>query len=179
MIRQLLVVTTLFFAMLTSAQSLRAQNPTGADEQEVKAYRLTMEKITKLNAATKSLRKLAATDPTVCHAMAPEANDDPTTLTRWAKRIEATHPKVVPLLKSEGLTVREALVIAMAEFQTAMALYAKSVGTKELPDDVSPENVAFMEKNKKEIDTMSAELKRVPDPCGVRKIQVSDSDDEQ
>jgi hypothetical protein len=162
---RLFVGVALFLSMMAAGPLARAQDSAAADIREVKAYRLTMPKVASTFAATKNLRKLAATDPQACAATDPAEGEEGKTLTERAKEIEASYPKVIPLLKAEGLTVREVLVLTMAQIQAGMAVYAKSMGMKELPAEVSPENVAFMEQHKKELDAMQAELKKIPDPC--------------
>ena len=176
---RLLVGVPLFLVMMVASPLARADDSAGADAREIKAYRLTMDKVNQLTAATKSLRKLAATDRSVCAVMAPDEGDQGKSLTDRAKKIEGAHPKGVPLLKAEGLTAREILVLTLVQMQAGMAVYAKSMGMKELPMEVSPENVAFMEQHKKELDAMQAELKKVPDPCGQRQFQMPDAGDEQ
>ena len=155
-----------------------AQDGAQADVREVKAYRLTLPKVASYYAATKSLRKVAAADPKACTAVEPAEGEDEKTFSGRAKEIEASYPKVIPLLKAEGLTVREFLVLTLVQMQAGMAVYAKSQGMKELPPEVNPENVAFMEQHKKELDVMQAELKKTPDPCEESE-QDNDSGDEQ
>jgi len=156
----------------------RAQNSTAADVREVKAYRLTMPKVASFYAATKNLRKLAASNPEACTAVEPAEEEEGRTFTDRAKEIEASYPKVIPVLKAEGLTVRDFLVLTLVQLQAGMAVYAKSQGMKELPPEVNPENVAFMEQHKKELDAMQAELEKIPDPCKDGD-QDDDSGDEQ
>jgi len=175
---RLVVGVLLFLSMMAAGPLARAQDSTEADVREVKAYRLTMPKTASFYAATKNLRKLAATDPKACAAAEPVEGEEGKTLTERAKKIEASYPKVVSLLKAEGLTVREVLVLTLAQMQAGMAVYAKSMGMKELPAEVSPENVAFMEQHKKELDAMQAELEKIPDPCKDGD-QDDDSGDEQ
>ena len=168
----------MFLSMMAAGPLARAQDSAGAEVREVKAYRLTMPKIASFYAATKNLRKLAATDPKACAAAEPVEGEEGKTLTERAKKIEASYPKVVSLLKAEGLTVREVLVLTLAQMQAGMAVYAKSMGMKELPADVNPENVAFMEQHKKELDAITADLKKVPDPCD-KGDQDDDAEDAQ
>jgi len=163
--RHWIVSVPFLLSTVLLAPDVRAQDSASAELREAKAYRLTMEKINQFAAATKSLRKLAATDPKACSAVDREDENEGGSLNEQAKRIEAAYPKVVPLLKAEGLTVREFILLAVVQMQAGMAAYAKSMGMKELPSDVNPENVAFMEQHKKELDAVTADLKKVPDPC--------------
>jgi len=178
MVSRLLVCVPFFVLIMAASPLARAQDSAGAEVREVKAYRLTMPKTASFYAATKNLRKLAATDPKACAAVGPAEGEEGKSLTERAKKIEVSYPKVVSLLKAEGLTVREVLVLTLAQMQAGMAVYAKSMGMKELPMEVSPENVAFMEQHKKELDAMQAELEKIPDPCKDRD-QDDDSGDEQ
>ena len=155
----------LFLLMVAASPLARPQASADADTREVKAYRLTMPKVNAYYAATKNLRKLAATDPKACSAVERDDENEGGSLNDQAKRIEAAYPKVIPLLKADGLTVREFLLLTGVQLQAGMAVYAKSAGMKQLPADVNPENVAFMEQHKKELDAMNVELKKIPDPC--------------
>ncbi len=175
---RLLVGVGLFVSVVASGSLASAQDKTSADVREVQAYRLTMPKVASFYAATKSLRKLAASDPKACTAVDLAEDEEGNTLVERAKKIEASYPKAVSLLRAEGLTVREVLVLTMAEMQAGMAVYAKSQGMKELPAGVNRENVAFMEQHKKELDAMQAELEKIPDPCKDSE-QGDDSGDEQ
>ncbi len=176
---RLLVSVTLFVLMIAACSLARAEDTPADDAKEVKAYLLTMDKVNKLTAATKSLRKIAATDRSVCAVMAPDEADQGKSLTDRAKKMEAAHPKVVPMLKAEGLTAREILVLTFAQMQAGMAVYVKSMGMKEVPMDVNPANVTFMEQNKKELDAIQADLKKVPDPCGQRQFQFPGAREEE
>ena len=175
---RLLVTMQVFMLMMTASPLGRAQDTTGADAREVKAYRLTMPKMTAFYAATKSLRKVAATEPKACAVVEPSEGDESKTLSERAKKMEASYPKIVPLLKAEGLTAREILVLTLIQMQAGMAVYAKSMGMKDMPMEVNPENVTFMEQHKKELDAMTADLKKVPDPCK-HADQDDDSEDAQ
>jgi len=156
----------LFLPLIITAGSLaQAQGSAAADVSEVKAYRLTMPKVNNFYAAVVGLRKLAAANPELCAAVDLEETDEAMSLAGRAKQIEEAYPEVVPVLAAEGLTVREFLVSAMAQMQAGMAVYAKSMGAKELPAEVNPENVAFMEQNKAQLDAMQADLAAIPDPC--------------
>lgn len=168
MIQRVLIVATLASAALASAPPLRAQNPADADVEELKAYRLTMDKVVRMHAVGVKLRKLAATDPTVCQALDLNLSEGDT-LTQMAKKRETAHPKVAPIMRAEGLTVRESLLISFSMMGASLAVYAKSTGEKDLPPDDTPENTAFVEQHKKELDAMTAELKKIPDPCKKEK----------
>jgi hypothetical protein len=178
MISRLLVGVLLLVWMVAANAPARAQGSAAAEQREARAYRLTMPKMNAYYAATKSLRKLAATDPKACSAASREDENEGGSLNEQVKRIEAAYPKVIPLLKADGLTVREFLLLTAVQLQAGMAVYAKSAGMKDLPAGVNPENVAFMEQHKQELDAMTAELKKIPDPCS-KGDQPDDATDEQ
>lgn len=165
MISRLRVGVPLFLLMVAATPLAHAQNSAAAEQREARAYRLTMPKVNAFYAATKNLRKLAATDPKACSAVGREDEIEGGSLNDKAKRIEAAYPKVMPLLKADGLTVREFLLLTAVQLQAGLAAHAKSMGMKEMPADVNPENVVFMEQHKKELDAIAADLKKVPDPC--------------
>jgi hypothetical protein len=175
---RLRVGVSLFLLMVAASPLARPQTSADADTREAKAYRLTMPKVNAFYAVTKSLRKLAATDPKACSAIDREDENEGGSLNTQAKRIETAYPKVIPLLKGEGLTVREFLLLTAVQLQAGFAAHAKTMGMKELPADVNPENVAFMEQHKKELDAMAADLKKIPDPC-TKGDQANDAADEQ
>jgi hypothetical protein len=177
--RHLAVSVSFLLSMALVAPTVRAQDSASADEREVKAYRLTMEKINQMTAATKSLRKLAATDPKACAAVERDEENQGGSLNKQAKRIETAYPKVIPVLKAHGLTVREYLLITGAQLQAGAVLFLKeATKMKELPPSVNRENVAFMEEHKKELDAITRELGKVPDPCD-QGDPVADSEDAQ
>ena len=71
-----LATVVLFLWALTVAPVASAQGASDADLREIKQYRLTMPKMTAFYAATKSLRKLAATEPKACAAVEPSEGDE-------------------------------------------------------------------------------------------------------
>jgi len=158
-------VVLLLLIVTAAGPLIRAQDGAAADVSEVRAYRLTMPKVTSFFATIVNLRKLAAANPELCAAVDPAELDEAMSLAEKGKQIEASYPEVVPVLAAEGLTAHEFLVMAMAQLQAGMAVYAKSMGVKELPADVNPENVAFMEQNKERLDAMQMDLDKIPDPC--------------
>ncbi|MFB3922597.1 MAG: hypothetical protein ACE145_12805 [Terriglobia bacterium] len=173
--RHLFASVSLVFSLVVFAPQVQAQGSASAEQREARAYRLTMEKINQYAAATKSLRKLASSDAKACSAISRDDENEGGSLNEQAKRIEAAYPKVIPVLKAQGLTVREFLLLTAVQLQAGLAAHGRSMGVKELAPDVNPENVAFMEQHKKELDAITADLKKVPDPCA----QDGDEEDSQ
>lgn len=80
-------------------------------------------------------------------------------LSDMARRIERS-PVVSRAVRSAGLTPREFAVAHAAFFQASMAHgFQKAGALKQLPKEVSPENVRFVAQHEAEINAISARLK--------------------
>jgi len=94
--------------------------------------------------------------------------------------MEAAHPQVGPILKAAGLSAREYLLISLAWMSGGMAVAFKKQGLlKELPPEVSAENVAFLEKNEKELDAWQAEWAKIQDPCERQRKRAEEESSEE
>ena len=72
-----------------------------------------------------------------------------------ARRIDA-HPPFAEAVKSAGLTTREFATLQMALFQAMFAHGFLKAGTiKEVPKDVNPQNVKFLQDHEAEIQKMA------------------------
>ncbi len=130
-----------------AAQSRKAQdNP---DQKEFYNYVLTMDKVQKLGTATKDLMQLQARYPEM------QSGSSDYNLDQITQQIQK-HPDAVAILKKNGLTPREWVVGTRTLVQASMAVGLKKSGTyKEYPPemlkDVSPANLAFVEKHFDEV----------------------------
>lgn len=83
---------------------------------------------------------------------------DPRTLADMARRIEKA-PALASAIKNAGLTSREYSLIALSFFQAMFMHMMQKGGTlKELPKEVSPENVQFVQQNEAELMRIFEEL---------------------
>ena len=77
-------------------------------------------------------------------------------LTTMAQRM-AADPGIAGALKRAGLAPREAATMQLAFFQGAFAVGLLEAGTiKEIPKDVNPDNVKFLQANRAEIKALTA-----------------------
>jgi hypothetical protein len=138
-------------AMLSVAaaatQSRKAQD--SPDQKESYNYVLTMDKVQKLANATKDLTELFARHPEM-QTFSSYYNLDQ--ITQQFQK----YPEAVAILKKNSLTPREYVVAKGTLMQASMAVRLKKDGTyKEYPPeilkDVSPANLAFVEKHFDEV----------------------------
>jgi len=130
-----------------AAQSRKAQD--SPDQKESYNYVLTMDKVQKLGNATKDLMQLQARYPEM------QSGSSDYNLDQITQQIQK-HPDAVAILKKNGLTPREWVVGTRTLIQASMVVGFKKDGTyKEYPPemlkDVSPANLAFVEKHFDEI----------------------------
>ena len=86
---------------------------------------------------------------------APEDSKDQS-LTAMAQRM-AADPRIAGALKRAGLAPREAATMQLAFIQVAFTVGLLESGTiKEMPKDVNPENVTFLQANRAEIKALTA-----------------------
>ena len=91
---------------------------------------------------------------------AEEAADDPEdtdqSLSGMARRM-AAEPHIAGALKRAGLSPREAATMQLAFLQVALAVGMKESGAiKEIPKDVNPDNVRFLQANRAAIEALTA-----------------------
>jgi hypothetical protein len=131
------------------------------DVKELRAYRLTMPKVKQMAAATLAYAQ-AQRDPRAQARRQREKNpaDDvePKTLGDMARRIER-EPDLADAIRAAGLTTREYSLLTLSYFNAVFALNMKKDGTiKELPPDILPENIAFIQANEAELNAIFAQL---------------------
>jgi hypothetical protein len=91
---------------------------------------------------------------------AEEADDGPEdskeSLTTMAQRMGAD-PRIAGALKRAGLAPREAATMQLAFFQVAFAVGLLESGTiKEIPKEMNPDNIRFLQANRAEIKALTA-----------------------
>jgi hypothetical protein len=143
--------------------SLQAQTQDRAeidrDVQELRAYKLTMPKVKQMAAATLAYAQALSRDPRLAADAARRADDvEPKTLNDMARRIER-EPELAKAIRGAGLTTREYSMVTLSFFNAMFAHGMKKAGTiKELPADILPENIAFIQSNEAELNQIFAQL---------------------
>jgi hypothetical protein len=85
-------------------------------------------------------------------------DQEPKTLGDMARRIDR-EPDLANAIRSAGLTTREYSLLTLSFFNAMFAHGMKKAGTiKELPTDILPENVAFIQANEAELNQIFAQL---------------------
>jgi hypothetical protein len=124
---------------LTALEAKRAASLTDADQKRLEELRA----------------KLEAED-----AEAARSGDDqePKTLGDMSRRIER-EPDLANAIRSVGLTTREYSMLTLSFFNAMFAHGMKKAGTiKELPSDILPENITFIQSNEAELNGIFAQL---------------------
>jgi hypothetical protein len=150
------IAATFILAPIASAQSA------AADEKALAEYRLSMPTIHKLLAATRNMAKLYQ-DPAVKAAAdkldkSKRSSEGYRGLAEMTRDIES-FPPMANAIRSAGLTPREFMLANMAFMQAGMVVGFKKQGLlKEIPKGTPVENVAFLEKNDAELQTIMKEF---------------------
>jgi multidrug efflux pump subunit AcrB len=85
-------------------------------------------------------------------------DEEPKTLSDMARRIER-EPDLANAIRSAGLTTREYSLVTLSFFNAMFAHGMKKAGTiKEIPADILPENIAFIQSNEAELNSLFAQL---------------------
>jgi hypothetical protein len=90
-------------------------------------------------------------------------DQEPKTLGDMARRIER-EPDLANAIRSAGLTTREYSMLTLSFFNAMFAHNMKKAGTiKELPADILPANIAFIQSNEAELNQLLAQLQAYED----------------
>jgi hypothetical protein len=158
----LVLITSLAAAPAAFAQAPAGQAPAAqaapaqsahqlpeADRQAIIQYNLNDDNFNRLVAATKEARAQnikpsdSAVDPSKVHSL-----DD------LANQVTASDPRIAPLIKKNGFTPREFLLVNLAISNAAMAIQARSNPEQAKYIDqskVNAANVAFVESHHQQI----------------------------
>jgi hypothetical protein len=117
--------------------SVKAQNLSDRDSNEIANYVLTDAALAKYSQAVRKLQPLMEQLPQDC-----ETDEHPKSLTATAARMDAV-PEVKSALKASGMTSREYLVFSWSVFQNGMAAWALDQPGGQLPPGVKKANVDF------------------------------------
>jgi hypothetical protein len=117
----------------------------GAQDNGMKNYKLSMEKIKAYDSATAKMQALFASDPALQSSMM-EAMKKGGTMAALEN-----NPKTMAVIKASGISAQEFLIIPSCVQITASVYNSQSQGSV-MGAMVSQENIAFYVKNKAEID---------------------------
>ena len=133
--------------MVVAAQAGKAAGG-DPDAAEVYNYHLTMDKIQKAAAATDAINKYLAANPAVKSQMDGEDNSGKT-IDQQAKILDTKYPQAAAIIKSNGLTTREDILVTRVFITGVMFVGMKKQGAiKDYPpNSLSPQNAAFLEQN--------------------------------
>lgn len=159
MIRSIVIPVLLVLCVVSAlgqnapAQTRRARADS-PDLQEIRNYRLSMDKVDRYAAASENLMALSKKDPAIKSAMGRDAGVK--TIDDSAKLMESKYPAAASAIQKAGLSVREYLVMTMTLVTTTMVAGMKKQGQpmSHMPASVSPENLAFVEQNYPKIESL-------------------------
>jgi hypothetical protein len=117
----------------------------GAQDNGMKNYKLSMEKIKAYDSATGKMQALFASDPALQSSMMEAMKKG-----GMMAALE-TNPKTMAVIKASGLTAQEFLIIPSCVQITASVYNSQAQGSA-MGAMVSQENIAFYARNKVEID---------------------------
>jgi hypothetical protein len=148
-------------ATLAYAQAqLRDPRIQARRQREKELTALEAKSVARLAAAERKRReelraKLEAED---AEAARRGDNVEPKTLSDMARRIER-EPDLANAIRTAGLTTREYSLLTLTFFNAMFAQDMKNAGTiKELPPDILPENIAFIQANEAELNQIFVQL---------------------
>jgi len=138
--------------------------PSDADTKEYRDFRLTMDNVNKYVAASKAIVKLTHDNPTLEKQL--ESQSEATTIEAAVKTTEK-YPEVTAAIKNVGLSTRDFVVMGGTLTGAEMAVGMKKQGQiKAYPPAVSPENIAFVERN---WDKLNAMMRAVAEASGTAR----------
>lgn len=130
--------------------------PLSADDQALRAYRLTLDNVEKMNDALVAVA--TQNDP----ALRAELEKNSSLMTKGSlsdveRRMTTDMPRFTAALRQHGLTPRDYALTTLVLFQSAfIAATQKSGALKQLPDNANPANVDFVTKNEAALKAITA-----------------------
>lgn len=125
--------------------------------QEMRNYRLSVDKLDRFAAASNSLMSLTKAHPEMRAAMGDQSGVK--TLDESVARLQSKFPEAAGAIQKSGLTVRDYLLTSVSLMTATMALGMKKQGQlKQAPLGVSPENLAFVEQNYEKVEKVMRTL---------------------
>ena len=125
-----------------------AQDIPENDKKELQGYKLTLEKLDKLEAVTKKLVAAAKADPQLKKEMQAIDGEKGGSISEINATFDKLAPHVVALLKAEGVDAHDYLLGLMSTMFASMSASAKAAGgAEQIPDFVPAANIELAEKN--------------------------------
>ncbi len=129
------------------------------DMKEVRSFRLTVDNLSKYDAASRAIAKAIKDNPGIKDQMEDQTPDHPS-IDSSVKELDK-YPPIVAAIASAGLSKRDYIVMTGTLMVTVLAVDMKRQGQlKAYPATISPENAAFVEKN---FDKVAAISQRAAD----------------
>ena len=123
------------------------------DKKELQGYKLTLEKLDKLEAVTKKLVAAAKADPQIKKEMQVIDTEKGGSMEAINATFDKLAPHVVTLLKGEGIDAHDYLLGLMSTMFAGMSAAAKSAGGgAQVPDFVPAANIELAEKNQERFE---------------------------
>ena len=135
-----------------------------ADKKELQGYKLTLEKLDKLEAVTKKLVAAAKTDPQIKKEMQAIDAEKGGSMDAINATFDKLAPHVVALLKGEGIDAHDYLLGLMSTMFAGMSAAAKaSGGASQIPDFVPAANIELAEKNQPRFEQATKTMSELDD----------------
>jgi hypothetical protein len=125
---------------------------------EIRQYRLTMDKLDKAATASQQMNAMMASNPDF--KKRADAEDNDATIDQKARRFDTTFPEAAAIVRRNGLSTREYIVVSLAFMNDFIMVGMKMQGTIKTypPNSVTPENAAFVEQNFEKLKTMADKM---------------------
>lgn len=129
------------------------------DAAALASYRLDLEGVRKVAAATRDFRRIEKMSPGLKEKLETPEGEGPQSLDDSVKRIESV-PQAVRVLKRNRISARDFLLTTMTLFgATMMANVEKETGQPaSLPESLSRENVNFVKMNEEEVAKLAPQI---------------------
>ena len=148
-IKSILAISLVYLSVLTLTVSAQSRDM----DPDVKSYKLSMEKIKAYDVVAHKLMAVDASDPSFKGTLSQIGTQK--TLNGMVGAVEA-NPKLLAIIKSGNLSAREFCVIPMGVMAAGGAYMIQTQYKKDASNLATPENIAFYEKNKADIDRIAS-----------------------
>lgn len=134
---------------------------------EIRNYRLTMPKIDKYAAVTDGMSSLLQAHPEMEKAL-ESGNDsaEPKNIAETVTQFETKFPQGVALIKKQGMTTREYVVLSFALLNDVMIVGMKKGGQLKAypPNSITPENSTFVEQKYDKLNKILTAATKIGNP---------------
>jgi hypothetical protein len=146
---------------------------------EIRNYRLTMPKIDKYAAITDGMAGLVQAHPELEKALeSTHDSNEPKNIAETVRQFETKFPQGVALIKKQGMTTREYVVLSFALLNDVMIVGMKKSGQlKAYPaNSITSENNSFVEQNFDKLNKILTAATKIGNPENPDKTQKKDDD---